>query len=285
MTATPNLTIEARRVLLDALDALHAHRASLILVGAQAVYLRTAEITLSFSASYTTDGDLVIDPRHLAGDPHLDTVMRAAAFEPVYQARPGIWGKQIPIGDHTDTVTIDLIVPEAVSGPGTRGARLGPHGNRAAGRAVGLEAALIDHGPLVITALDPTDTRRVTINVAGPAALLVAKLHKLHDRVTDQSRRPDRVRGKDAADIYRLMQNLTPATATATLQQLLTTNPAREATSDALTYLHELFATPRSPGTQLAIDALRGDIPNERVTAICTTFTRTTLAAINDPQR
>lgn len=273
------MTVEARRVLLDALDALHAHRGSLILVGAQAVYLRTAEIILSFSASYTTDGDLVIDPRRLPDDPHLETVMRAAQFEPVNPARPGIWGKQIPIGDHTDTVTIDLIVPEAVSGPGTRGARLGPHGNRAAGRAVGLEAALIDHGPLVITALDPTDARRVTINVAGPTALLVAKLHKLHDRVTDQARRPDRVRGKDAADTYRLMQNLKPDIVNSTLQRLLTTDPAIDVTRQALTYLQDLFATPRSAGTRLAVDALRGDVPNERVTAICTTFTRTTLDA------
>jgi hypothetical protein len=33
--------IEARRTLLDALDALESHRDSLVLIGAQAVYLHT----------------------------------------------------------------------------------------------------------------------------------------------------------------------------------------------------------------------------------------------------
>jgi len=58
MTGPPPLMVEARRVLMEALDALADHRGSLVLVGAQAVYLRTDEIALSFSASYTTDADL-----------------------------------------------------------------------------------------------------------------------------------------------------------------------------------------------------------------------------------
>ena len=57
MTGPPPLMVEARRVLLEALDALSDHRGSLVLVGAQAVYLRTDEVALSFSASYTTDAD------------------------------------------------------------------------------------------------------------------------------------------------------------------------------------------------------------------------------------
>jgi hypothetical protein len=38
------LYIQARRVLLDVLDALGSHRQSIVLVGAQAVYLHTGEI-------------------------------------------------------------------------------------------------------------------------------------------------------------------------------------------------------------------------------------------------
>jgi hypothetical protein len=50
-------------------------------------------------------------------------------------------------------IPIDLIVPEgAATGGGRRGARLGLHGNRAARRAVGLEAALVDHAPKGIPA-------------------------------------------------------------------------------------------------------------------------------------
>jgi hypothetical protein len=40
------LYVVARRVLLDALDALREHRHAVVLVGAQAVYLRVAEADL-----------------------------------------------------------------------------------------------------------------------------------------------------------------------------------------------------------------------------------------------
>lgn len=51
----------ARRVLLDALDALGSHREALVLVGAHAVYLRVDEADLAV-APFTTDGDLAIEP-------------------------------------------------------------------------------------------------------------------------------------------------------------------------------------------------------------------------------
>ena len=78
VTRPPRLMVEARRILLDALEALAVHRRSLVLVGAQGVYLRTNEVDLSFSASYTTDADLVIDPTTLAATPLLAYLMTAA---------------------------------------------------------------------------------------------------------------------------------------------------------------------------------------------------------------
>ena len=58
------LYVVARRVLLDALDALGPHRDAVILVGAHAVYMRVGEGDLAV-APHTTDGDLAIDPaRH-----------------------------------------------------------------------------------------------------------------------------------------------------------------------------------------------------------------------------
>ena len=56
----PRLMVETRRVLLDALEALAVHRQSLVLVGAQAVYLRTDEVNLSFSDAHTTDAGLYL---------------------------------------------------------------------------------------------------------------------------------------------------------------------------------------------------------------------------------
>jgi len=57
-----------------------------------------------------------------------------------------------------------------------------PHSTRAVRRATGLEAAIVDNAPRTITAVDPTDRRRLEVKVAGPAALLIAKMHKLSDR-------------------------------------------------------------------------------------------------------
>ena len=49
--------------------------------------------------------------------------------------------------------TVDLIVPDAVAPPGgRRSARIAPHGRQSARKAVGLEAAIVDHSPMTIAA-------------------------------------------------------------------------------------------------------------------------------------
>ena len=63
--------IAARRVLLDALEALGDHRRAVILVGAQAVYLHAGELDEIAVAPYTEDPDLAVDPMTLAPDPRL----------------------------------------------------------------------------------------------------------------------------------------------------------------------------------------------------------------------
>ena len=110
-----------------------------------------------------------------------------------------------------ELIPVDLIVPEGAAPPGgRRDARLGVHGNRAACRILGLEAALIDHSPIEIMPLDAVDTRSITAEVAGPAALVVAEAHELHDRVEDD--RSHRIKDKDASDVVRLMQTTVPST-------------------------------------------------------------------------
>ena len=268
--------IAARRVLLDALEALAPHGPAFILVGAQAVYLRTGESDLAI-APYTTDGDLALDPRLLGDEPTIATAMHNAGFTldapPGTQPQPGIWRTTVTIAGETFIVPVDLIVPEAASsGQGNRGARLGPHGNRAARRAVGLEAALIDHDHLLITALDPDDPRALSAEVAGVTALLVAKLHKINDRVT--SGRPDRQSDKDAADIYRIMQTASLTTVTATLEQLREHPLTANVTNQALHHLADLFGRRASPGVQMAQRALRLAIDDTQIATLCVTFTR-----------
>lgn len=210
--------VAARTILLDALHALAPHRRAVIVAAAQAVYLHTESSDVGI-APYTTDGDLALDPSSLGDEPELADIMRAAGFrllEPTPdRPEPGVWVASVDIDGATLTVPVDLIVPEGVAASGgRRGARLGPHGKRAARRAIGLEAALVDHASTTIAALDPADTRSISAEVAGPAALLIAKAHKIHDRLA--SSRPHRADDKDAADVYRLMQSTSPADVGAT---------------------------------------------------------------------
>lgn len=140
--------IEARRVLLDALTALAPHGAAVIVAGAQAIYLHTGDAVVAI-APFTTDGDLTLDPDLLGIEPQLEAAMCAAGVELAERGghvEPGIWVTAREADGAEISVPIDLIVPEGAVPPGgRRGARLGVHGNRAARRAVGLEAALVDH--------------------------------------------------------------------------------------------------------------------------------------------
>ena len=169
------LYVVARRVLLDALDALGPHRSACVLVGAQAVYLHTGAADIAVP-EYTTDADLALDPRRLGPTPLLAERLLSAGFRA--SQNPGTW-----IG--ASDVEVDLMVPEALGGGGRRGARLPPHGNSVARKAKGLEGALVDRSDFTIGSLEPeVDARAMVVSVAGPAALLVAKLHKIADRAT-----------------------------------------------------------------------------------------------------
>jgi hypothetical protein len=266
--------VAARRVLLDALTALAPHGDAVILAGAQAIYLHTGAADLAI-APYTTDGDLVLNPLLLGAAPELEAGMSAAGFHLQQQSgghvEPGIWLARASAAGGEILVPVDLIVPEgAASGTGRRAARLGGHGARAARRAVGLEAALLDNSTMTIAALDPSDERSLQARVAGPAALFVAKAHKLHDRVA--SGRAARLDDKDASDVVRLMQTTRPEEVSATLTALAQDAVAGPPTTEARKYIEELFGRRGRPGIQMASRALRTAIPEDRVQAICTAY-------------
>jgi hypothetical protein len=141
------------------------------------------------------------------------------------------------------------MVPEALAaGPGRRGARIPPHSRHATRRTAGLEAAVVDHAPMTIAALDATDARRVEIAVAGPGALLVSKLHKLGERKDE----PGRLVDKDAHDIYRLLVATDPGKLGERLSELAADQLAGPATRMAITYLRQLFADPDALGAMMA---------------------------------
>lgn len=263
--------VAARHALLDALEALRDHADAVILAGAQAVYLHTGAGDLAI-APFTTDGDLAIDPQRLGSDPQLEAAMKAASFH-LDLREPGIWIREIDVSGTTITVPVDLIVPSGVaSRAGRRGARLDGHGSRAARKTEGLEAVLVDHEPMTITALDPADGRRATANVAGPAALLIAKAHKLHDRLAGGRR--DRVVDKDAVDCFRIMQTVPPARVASMLERLTLDPVAGPVTRVGWERLEALFGRRAGDGVVMASRALRLALPAEQVAAISVGFMR-----------
>lgn len=71
--------VEARRVLLDALEALGEQRRSVVVAGAQAIYLQTGPGSLPV-AEFTTDGDLAVDPQLLSDEPTLAVFWKPRAL-------------------------------------------------------------------------------------------------------------------------------------------------------------------------------------------------------------
>jgi len=85
--------------------------------------------------------------------------------------------------------------------------------------------------------------------------LLIAKLHKLGDRIRDQRRR-DRLEPKDAYEAYRLMQ-LPKELVVDGWKDCLADERARAVGSEAVGLLKELFGTADAPGSKLAADYAR----------------------------
>jgi hypothetical protein len=235
------LYVRARTALLDAVEALGAHLDAIVLVGAQAIYVHTGDADLAV-AEYTTDADFAISPRELADAPLLGDLLDASGF--TAREHPGGWLSR-------DGIYVDIMVPEALAGPGTRAARLGPHGKRAARRAKGLEGALVDRERRAIAALDPSDSREVSMWVAGPGALLVAKIHKTAERVHYN----DRVRDKDALDVLRLLRATDTEELAGRLNALRTDGLAASVTTEALELLPRLFGSEQGDGVLMAVRA------------------------------
>jgi hypothetical protein len=196
-----------------------------VVIGAQAIYLHTGAADVAL-AEATKDSDLAVDPRALGDDPLIEAAMVGAKFHrDVLNPQPGSWWLS------ADGIPVDLMVPEALAGKGgRRGARIPPYSRHAARRAPGLEAAIVDNAPMTIRALDPSDHRQATVAVAGPAALLVAKLHKIGER-TD---RPNRLIDKDAT------------TSTASSSRPITSRPRRGLVSWPATSCAARRRAPRS---------------------------------------
>ncbi|WP_030741958.1 hypothetical protein [Streptomyces sp. NRRL F-5135] len=266
------LTIAARRVLLDGLVALSDQLDALTVVGAQAVHLRTPDTTLH-GATFTSDGDISIDPELLGDRPRLDEALQGAGFELLRRHEPGLWARAARIGDKTVPIEFDLLMGKTLAPAiGRRSAKVPPHDVMSARWVPGLEVAAVDRSPMRVPSLEAGDHRSVMVNVAGPAALLVAKAFKINDRVEQAEKRPDRLTDKDAGDVLRIMRSV-PAREVAESFALLRKDPRVGAiTSQGAELLHRLFGARRTVGVDMAVQALRGDMPEDRVRALAPAY-------------
>lgn len=250
---TPELRA-ARRVLLDALDALADHRDSLVLIGAQAIYLRVGDGGFSVPPT-TTDADLALDVDLLADDPDVVDALRAAGFREGPTRQPGHW--------LSDTgVAVDLMVAPHQSGRSgsARAARLPPHPSSTGRIAPGIAAALSDNSRMSIRSLDVEDSRVHELKVAGAAALLVAKVIKIGDRLEDaQAGHSKRVVDKDALDVLRLLQGTSTGSVVTDLGAHPTTPAAAADVQRALEILRAHAATAGARMPVLAGRAANGD--------------------------
>ena len=268
------LYVAARGVLLDALEAVRAHLNALVLVGAQAIYLHTGEADLAV-APYTTDGDLALDPTRLGPKPLLQEALTAAGFvqEPNVV---GIWQRSVLVAGTPTPVAVDLLVPDSLGGPGRRGARIPPHGNQVARKVVGLEARLVDNDRREITALEPADGPRIELAVAGPAGLLVAKVHKIGERVAERHRSTD----KDALDVYRLLRSVATEELVRRFRTLRGSDLSHEGTTAAIVHLPRLFGSPRAPGCLMAVRAAGALVASDTLAASLVALTDDLLRAL-----
>lgn len=62
MPGDDDILVSARAALLDALDALGLHAGNIVVIGAQAIYLRTGDLDLAL-APFTKDADLAGEKR------------------------------------------------------------------------------------------------------------------------------------------------------------------------------------------------------------------------------
>ena len=241
-----DLLVRARAALLDAFDALQDHRDAVVVIGAQAIYLRTQSAPVAV-AEATKDSDLALDPRSLGDDPLLEAAMQRGGFQrDLTKSQPGAW---LSAGG----IPVDLMVPERLAGEGgrsSRGARIPPHHKHATRRALGLEAAVVDNEVMTVAALDPADERAYEVRVAGSAALLVAKAHKIGERVDDD---PGRLVDKDAHDMYRIFLVTSTEALAQDMRGLLNDELAGATTAQAVEFLREHFATgPAAIGSIMA---------------------------------
>lgn len=155
---------------------------------------------------------------------------------------------------------VDFLVAEAMAGrPGRRAAYVPGQPENSARQVRGLEGVLVDNDVIRIRALSD-DPRSFELRVAGPAALIVAKIYKIAERVDTK-----RSRDKDALDIYRLLRAFEPRELAVRFARLRAAAVSTDPTDTAIAEFKSLFGSPRAAGTDMIVRATSGLEPEDEV--------------------
>ena len=102
-----------------------------------------------------------------------------------------------------------------------------------------------------LAAFEPDDGRTFEIRVAGPAGLLVSKIHKIAER-QGRPRQDD----KDALDALRLLRGTSTEELATRYARLLDDNRSREVPTAALALFRDQFARRSGIGVLMAVRGL-----------------------------
>jgi hypothetical protein len=242
----------ARQNLVRVITALGGYRRdAIVIVGAQAVYLQTEERDSPF-LPFTLDSDLAVDPRILEATPPIQETLKASGYQH-RDDQPGLyWAPGSSDEQPLDGAKVDILVPEEFAqGTGRRDAGLPGDNRGAARRTAGLEAALYDKDLRWIAELTEPE-RRVEAYVAGPAALIIAKAWKIADRGDE------RLKAKDASDVFSLLRAFESAELTERFAMLSTVTEITASFEHGVSTALDVFVN-GSRGRQLFSEALRDD--------------------------
>lgn len=115
---------------------------------------------------------------------------------------------------------------------------------------------------MLIPSLDPVDRRSFDLAVAGPAPLIVAKYHKLAERLADGGRR---IKSKDAHDVLRILRGVPTDSLALGFSAMRGDEVSRQVAETGLDHLQSLFGRARLAGCDLAAQAAEGLEGNETI--------------------
>ena len=122
---------------------------------------------------------------------------------------------------------------------------------------------LVDFDMLPLRSLDGGDPRALDVKVAGPAGLLVAKLHKIEER-----NGTPRAVDKDALDVLRLLRGVSTEDLTARMRRVLADRSSEEPGRRGMTLLGSLFGR-GGDGAEMAARAAAGAMDADEVKVSC----------------